>query len=142
MECGARCAGGSWPGQGEHVRQPWAGGREGALPANVCHGSLLQVCNDGFGAEEASAVCRQLNLSSRGAEAKDQYGHPEFGPGAGPILAANLACPGGARSLQGCTWGNASDCSHAEDVGINCTGRPRWCCSVGHTALALPWLLP
>ncbi len=66
-------------------------------------------------------MCRQLNLSNRG-DVKDGYGEALFGSGPGPILVSELACPKGARSLQGCTWGNASTCTHSEDIGVNCTG--------------------
>lgn len=111
------------------------------------------MCDDGFGVVQASAVCRQLNLSSRGAIVRAAGGSgvvAPFGPGTGPILMDNLACPDSARSLQGCTWGNATDCAHGEDVGINCTGRPRSSCCLhdvpalgsGQPTAAVPAALP
>lgn len=66
-------------------------------------------------------MCRQLNLSNRGT-VKEGHGDASFGSGTSPILVSELACPEGARSLQGCTWVNGSSCTHSEDVGINCTG--------------------
>nr|CDS26652.1 Speract scavenger receptor [Hymenolepis microstoma] len=86
------------------------------------------VCADGFGINEAKAVCRMLCSSSDDLA----YAHPVvnlFGNMSEvvqnmPIHLARLSCPVGAQSLNDCSlgdgWGNAQGCSHALDVGVIC----------------------
>nr|KAG5700997.1 hypothetical protein BaRGS_022708 [Batillaria attramentaria] len=76
---------------------------EGRL--EVLHASTWgTVCDDGFGKQEASVVCRMLGLDS------------------GPILLDEVRCLGVELDIARCShdpWG-LTDCTHAEDVGVAC----------------------
>uniref|UniRef100_A0A3Q2ZBS5 Si:ch73-127m5.1 n=1 Tax=Hippocampus comes TaxID=109280 RepID=A0A3Q2ZBS5_HIPCM len=95
---------------------PWEGRVE------VLHnGDWGTVCDDHWMQEHAQVVCGQLG-----------YGYAEvvsggtFGEGAGLILLDDVHCDGSEMSLLDCRhgiWGR-TDCSHAEDVGVRCRGKP------------------
>ncbi|XP_052689239.1 deleted in malignant brain tumors 1 protein-like isoform X3 [Crassostrea angulata] len=73
------------------------------------------VCDDYFTDIEAGVVCRMMGYRS---------GKPSklYGPGEGVILLDNLGCLGNESHIQDCNhtgWG-VSDCTHDEDVGVDC----------------------
>lgn len=46
-----------------------------------------------------------------------------YGEGSGPILLNSLHCSGAEANVLECTFGSdTSLCSHAQDVGVQCTG--------------------
>ncbi|VDO15168.1 unnamed protein product, partial [Rodentolepis nana] len=117
------------PGNSSEVRLTHGDGKSGLLevksPTSEEWGT---VCADGFGINEAKAVCRMLCSSSDDLA----YAHPVinmFGTVSEaarnmPIHLARLSCPVGAQSLNDCSlgdgWGNVQGCSHALDVGVIC----------------------
>ncbi len=81
------------------------------------NGSWGTVCDDNWGEEETSVVCRQLGCG--GGTSSVQV----FGGGSGPIWMDNVYCGGSEASLEACSfngWGS-HDCVHSEDVGVCCT---------------------
>ena len=76
------------------------------------------VCDDGFGIEEATVVCRQLGYSGAVGALYNQ----DVVAGSGTIWLDDLACNGSETGLSDCAhagWGS-SNCLHAEDVGVQC----------------------
>nr|KAG5701001.1 hypothetical protein BaRGS_022712 [Batillaria attramentaria] len=77
------------------------------------------VCDDGFGTQEASVVCRMLGLDSRNPVV---HHNAVYGPGSGPILLDEVRCLGVEQDIALCyhdPWG-LTDCTHGEDVGVAC----------------------
>ena len=80
------------------------------------------VCSEKFGLKEANVICNQLGLN--GAR-RIRTGY--YGEGSGGIVAVrNRGCNGGETSILNCglqsVSANNSECSHNEDVGIECLG--------------------
>uniref|UniRef100_A0A3P8VYE0 Neurotrypsin n=1 Tax=Cynoglossus semilaevis TaxID=244447 RepID=A0A3P8VYE0_CYNSE len=97
---------------------PWEGRVE------VFHnGDWGTVCDDHWGQQHAEVVCRQLGYRFEGTNTL-VYG--TFGDSVGLILLDDVQCEGSETSLLDCEhgiWGR-TDCSHSEDVGVRCRGRP------------------
>ena len=84
----------------------------------VCMGnSWGTVCDDLWGNDEATVVCRQLGFSSFGAIARTQA---FFGAGTGQILLDNVQCGGSEDRLIDCTYITMHNCNHGEDAGVTC----------------------
>uniref|UniRef100_A0A0X3PC76 Deleted in malignant brain tumors 1 protein n=1 Tax=Schistocephalus solidus TaxID=70667 RepID=A0A0X3PC76_SCHSO len=85
------------------------------------------VCADGFGINEAKAICRMLCHSNDDLAYAhpviDQFELPESSADV-PIHLARIACPPGATSLNDCSlgsgWGVVKGCLHSMDVGVIC----------------------
>ncbi|XP_055082863.1 deleted in malignant brain tumors 1 protein [Periophthalmus magnuspinnatus] len=80
------------------------------------------VCDDDWDMVDASVVCRQLGCGQPQAKRTTAY----FGPGTGPILIDNVECDGFEAELGQCRnagWG-VHNCSHYEDVGVQCKEMP------------------
>lgn len=84
------------------------------LPESSAWSEWSTVCDDSWDAYDGAAACRQLGFASY------VYEYDAAG-GAGTIRFDDLACSGTEHSLYECpkTEGS-SDCSHGEDVGIQC----------------------
>ena len=86
------------------------------------HGEWGTVCDDGWGALEATVACRELGFQEVATELTD-----EFGPGAEsqPIWLDDISCRGDEEAIEDCGSNPIShhDCSHTEDVGIICNGK-------------------
>jgi DNA-binding beta-propeller fold protein YncE len=73
------------------------------------------VCDDYFGAADATVVCKQLQLSSGNVM-------PTASLGSNAIWMDDVSCTGTENSLSSCpfrSWG-VHDCSHSEDVSVCC----------------------
>ncbi|XP_017293033.3 neurotrypsin [Kryptolebias marmoratus] len=96
---------------------PWEGRVE------VFHnGDWGTVCDDHWTQQHAEVVCRQLGYRGHAEVVADGA----FGEGVGLILLDDVHCEGSETSLLDCRhgiWGR-TDCSHSEDVGVRCRGRP------------------
>ncbi|ELU06825.1 hypothetical protein CAPTEDRAFT_81691, partial [Capitella teleta] len=80
------------------------------------NGQWGTICDDSFGHEAASVVCRSLGYSD------GQYYKGYIGSGRGNIWLDDISCSGNEVSIDQCShggWGN-HDCSHSEDVGVQC----------------------
>uniref|UniRef100_K1PUY0 Deleted in malignant brain tumors 1 protein n=1 Tax=Magallana gigas TaxID=29159 RepID=K1PUY0_MAGGI len=77
------------------------------------------ICEDNWGQNEASVVCRSLGLPSANAVAK-RSGY--FGRGKGVILLNGLNCSGRENDLQECsrTESGSAKCGHKNDAGVRC----------------------
>ncbi|XP_043935787.1 deleted in malignant brain tumors 1 protein-like [Protopterus annectens] len=76
------------------------------------------VCDDNWGMEEATVVCRELGCGD--AVSAPRAAH--YGRGTGPIMLADLNCEGSESSLQQCSnmgWKNQI-CGHWKDAGVDC----------------------
>ncbi|XP_078503461.1 CD5 antigen-like [Lissotriton helveticus] len=78
------------------------------------------VCDDAWGQEDASVVCRQLVC---GAVQSYQY-KSSFGISALPVLMSNVQCQGDESALWKCAqrgWG-VNTCPAGRNAGVTCTG--------------------
>ena len=79
------------------------------------------VCNDDWGIDDATVVCRELGLPTRNAQVSS-YG--QFEPGEGQIWLDDVSCTGSEHHLRECEhrgFGN-HNCGHDEDAGVVCHG--------------------
>ena len=86
----------------------------------VRHSGLWgSVCDDEFGEEEGSVVCRMLGLPGP----VKIHTQAAYGEGAGPIWIKAIECWGNETSLRECpgaVWEHNHYCKHSEDVGLEC----------------------
>ena len=77
------------------------------------------VCHQGFGMNDAVAVCRQLGYY--GLNPTFQRG-AAYGEGTGPVHMTSLRCNIHSQSLADCnsTVPDPAVCTHRKDVGVAC----------------------
>ena len=83
------------------------------------NGQWGTVCDDDWGASDASVVCRSLGYPGGQAHRR-----AHFGQGSGQIWLDHVACTGSEMSLDACGhagWG-VVNCGHHEDAGVTCQG--------------------
>ncbi|XP_038069875.1 deleted in malignant brain tumors 1 protein-like [Patiria miniata] len=78
------------------------------------------ICDHGWDIQDATVVCQQLGYGM--ASAAESNAH--FGQGSGDIVFDDVACTGTETHLYGCPLDMNKDCSHSEDAGVICTGKP------------------
>ncbi|XP_074949028.1 macrophage receptor MARCO [Phalacrocorax aristotelis] len=79
-------------------------------------GSWGTICDDSWGTQDASVVCRMLGYN----RAVSTFTAP---PGTGPIWLDDVNCNGRELSIYDCAkpdWG-VNNCSHNEDAGVECS---------------------
>ncbi|XP_032783777.2 uncharacterized protein LOC116921556 isoform X1 [Daphnia magna] len=77
------------------------------------------VCDDDFGPEEATVICRMLGFHGPAQPSKSG----SFGPGKGPIWLDEVGCGGTENTLMECSrlpWAK-HNCRHSEDAGVRCS---------------------
>ena len=82
------------------------------------------MCSKSFHSPAATVVCQQFGLKFH------YFYNPVPGPSGGRIWLDNVQCNGNEHSIFDCThngWGNVTDCSHDDDVGISCTSMHNYC---------------
>ncbi|XP_053401382.1 uncharacterized protein LOC123549404 isoform X2 [Mercenaria mercenaria] len=83
-------------------------------------GDYGTVCDDSWGIQEATVLCRSLGASD--PSNSFAYSHAAFGEGSGQIWFSNFHCYGNEDGLEECIsseWGEAH-CSHQQDASISC----------------------
>ena len=84
----------------------------------VCRNNVWgTVCDDSWGALDATVVCRQAGYSSFDAVARVGA---FYGQGRGPIFLDDVNCNGTEQSLTDCAASTTSNCVHSEDAGVTC----------------------
>ncbi|XP_078536450.1 scavenger receptor cysteine-rich domain-containing protein DMBT1-like [Lissotriton helveticus] len=84
------------------------------------HGVWGAVCDDAWGQEDASVVCRQLGC---GAVQSYQY-NSSFGVSPSPVLMSDVQCQGDESALWKCAqrgW-SVNTCPTGRNAGVTCTG--------------------
>ena len=105
----------------EQVQVRLAGGstpNEGRVEV-LYNGVWGTVCDDSWGIEDATVVCRQLGFSDVGAQAHSQA---HFGQGSGSIMMDDLGCTGTETSIDQYShrgW-ESHNCAHSEDASVIC----------------------
>ncbi len=96
------------------------GVRDSEGRVEICFNSTWgTVCDDFWGVQEASVVCRQLGYSPTGAVATVRA---FFGQGMGPIFLDDVSCSGSELRLVNCPANPVGqhNCVHFEDAGVRC----------------------
>ncbi|XP_072030540.1 uncharacterized protein [Amphiura filiformis] len=86
------------------------------------------VCDDSWGTNDATVICRLLGLPYGDARAVTQA---QFGQGTGQIWLDNVECLGSEDNLLECRhngWG-VHNCDHSEDAGVICVNDHDGCSS-------------
>jgi len=74
------------------------------------------VCDDGWGADEATVVCKQLGFNSGSARTESTWGSvPSF------FAMDEVNCIGNERALQDCSYSAKDDCGSNEGAGVICS---------------------
>lgn len=79
------------------------------------------VCNNGWGMDEVSVICRQLGCPT----AIKATGWANSRAGSGRIWMDHVSCRGNESALWDCKhdgWGK-HNCTHQQDIGVTCSGR-------------------
>ncbi len=83
------------------------------------------VCDGNWDHNDATVVCRQLDLTSSGSAVA--LGGAVFGEGANlPVVMAMVGCSGAETRLNSCSYNGAStvgQCTHSNDAGVRCSTR-------------------
>ena len=85
----------------------------------ICYGGEWgTVCDDWFGSEELSVVCRQLGFSTP----YTYYTGATYGQGCGPVFIDDLDCSGDEERLEHCFHRSvcSTNCDHSQDVAVYC----------------------
>eukprot|EP01043_Picozoa_sp_COSAG02_P028654 COSAG02_NODE_1746_length_11096_cov_14.974084_2_plen_1785_part_01 len=93
------------------------GGARGVLQFRIDNGEWDAVCDDGFGTDEAHAICVILGYEG-GSQYDTHHGDHNF-------AVDDLNCPRGATRVSECSAGQSpyrDNCGDSETVGLQCTG--------------------
>ena len=83
------------------------------------NGEWGTVCNRNFNTNAATVVCNEFDL-----DFVSLLNNIKPGPAGGRIWLEEVQCNGHEQSIFNCNnsgWGNITDCSHDDDVGISCS---------------------
>lgn len=72
--------------------------------------------------EAVATLISEHNITT--ASSNTVYLQAFFGPGSGPIVMDQVECWGLEDSLAECAFDPTPDCTHDEDAGVLCYGRP------------------
>ncbi len=84
------------------------------------------VCNNRFGTNDASVVCRELGFSSTGARSLTDASN-RFNHSSGPVFLDHVNCLGSESRILDCAQiiPGLAECTVSEIAGVVCTGRSR-----------------
>ncbi len=102
------------------------GDNEGRVEIKAFNFGYGGICDDGFGLDEASVICRQLGFD---LGAKEAVLNSQFGSGQGDILLDELSCEGDESDLLNCNFApwRKHDCSDKEWAGVVCKQEQQEC---------------
>ncbi|XP_070266836.1 scavenger receptor cysteine-rich type 1 protein M130 [Myotis yumanensis] len=78
------------------------------------------VCNNGWGMDEVSVICRQLGCPTF----IQATGWTNSSEGSGRIWMDHVSCRGNESAIWNCKhdgWGKHSNCTHQQDAGVTCS---------------------
>ena len=84
--------------------------------ANSIYSIYGPVCDDDWGVEEATVVCRQLGFSS-GTATTYSY----FGPVPDQFAMDDVICSGYEATIQECEYSTSDNCGPGEGAGVICS---------------------
>ena len=82
------------------------------------------ICDDGWDNIDATVVCRQLGFLNGTATMQAQ-----FNVVTDPVWLSQVDCLGNESKLTHCIHsgaGNIGNCSHTQDVGVQCNAHGKW----------------
>ena len=97
---------------------------ESGEPSSTGRGLLLYnggtVCDDSFSSDSAEAICRELGFTMSQSYSYSSGYRWEYLQNNYEITLDEVACSSG--EWEECSYSAAHDCSHSEDIFLNCTG--------------------
>ena len=91
------------------------------------------ICDDGWDDIDATVVCTQLGLLNGTTRRQDQFLNGTTihqNQESGPVWLSQVSCLGNESKLSHCMHsgaGNIGNCSHSQDVGVQCSPHGNYC---------------
>ncbi|XP_060589155.1 deleted in malignant brain tumors 1 protein-like isoform X2 [Ruditapes philippinarum] len=91
---------------------------EGRVELKV-NGTWGTICGTGFDSADAQVVCYMFGLQYKKFSVKAKHSS-KFG--SGPIYISNMTCNGTESHINECRYEISNNCTHYDDVAVECTG--------------------
>ncbi|XP_060585690.1 deleted in malignant brain tumors 1 protein-like, partial [Ruditapes philippinarum] len=77
------------------------------------------ICDTGFDSADARVICRMFGLQYKSFFPKASHYSKK---GSGPIYISNMKCNGTESHINECSYEISNQCTHYDDVAVECTG--------------------